>query len=43
VRPLAERVPDSLTAVQLNWIVMQVVIVVLVLAGMIIAATKLWL
>jgi uncharacterized Tic20 family protein len=43
VRPVADRPPDSLTAVQLNWIVMQVVLVVLVLAGMIIAATKLWL
>jgi hypothetical protein len=29
--------------VQRNWIIMQIVLVVLVLAGMIIAATKLWL
>jgi hypothetical protein len=43
VRPLAEGSPDSLSAVQLNWIVMQIAIFVLVLAGMIIAATKLWL
>jgi hypothetical protein len=28
--------------VQRNWIVMQIVIVVLVTAGMVIAATKLW-
>jgi hypothetical protein len=28
---------------QRNWIVMQIVLVVLVFAGMIIAATKLWL
>jgi hypothetical protein len=29
--------------VQRNWIIMQIVVVVLVFAGMIIAATKLWL
>jgi hypothetical protein len=29
--------------VQRSWIVMQIIIVILVLAGMIIAATKLWL
>lgn len=43
MRLVAERSPDSLTAVQRNWVIMQIVLVVLVLAGMIIAATKLWL
>jgi hypothetical protein len=43
VRALAERAPHTLTAVQRNWIIMQIVIVVLVFAGIVIAATKLWL
>ena len=43
MRTLADRPPHTLTAVQRNWVIMQIVIVVLISAGMIIAATKLWL
>jgi hypothetical protein len=43
VRTVAQRWPNSITAVQTNWIVMQIVLMILVFAGMIIAATKLWL
>jgi hypothetical protein len=32
----------AFAAVQRNWIIMQIVVVVLVAAGMIIAASKLW-
>jgi hypothetical protein len=43
VRLGAVRLANSITPVQTNWIVMQIVLMILVFAGMIIAATKLWL
>ena len=33
----------SIATVQRNWMIMQIVLVVLVTAGIVIAATKLWL